>query len=278
MGNVDVSEILKGIEGTAIAARETPGLQPCGTQFLGDGRDLASGGQDYCDGLRHYFADRDGRPWATKRCPLVRRDEIRARISDEATRLEGVLEEVGRLTGLGFSGFIRGRHPKIDEALDVMRTFARGRPPKRGVMLSGSTGLGKSRLLLASHFELLNAGVDSEYVTAAQLRELFHDAENFDDEVSRPAKDRMMLLSRAEVLHLDDLGDIEDDDRKRGQFKGGLKALLDQRRGVWAVATNLTWQEAERHPEVGTKALSRLVANATVVKIEGADFRVEFGR
>jgi DNA replication protein DnaC len=273
MERIDVNEILGGIAPTGEAP---PAKRPCGAQWLNDDRNLSSG-VTYCDGVAHY-ALQGGARVVTGRCRELKRAEVRARIEAEAERLAGVLEEVGRLTGLGFDGFIRNRHPKVDQAWRAMRDFASGRPPTRGVFLSGSTGLGKTRLLLASHFELLAAGVDSEYVSAAQLRELFHEAENFDAEISRPAKDRIAQLARAEALHLDDLGDVEGDQRKRGTFAGGLKGMLDQRRGAWAAATNLSSEAADAHPELGEKILSRLVANATVVKLEGADFRVEFGR
>ena len=51
--------------------------------------------------------------------------------------------------------------------------------------------------------------------------------------------------------------------------------MLDRSGAAWLAATNLTWAEASAHPGVGEKVLSRLVSGALVVKLEGADFRVE---
>ncbi len=84
----------------------------------------------------------------------------------------------------------------------------------------------------------------------------------------------MERLTRTQAIHLDDLGNVENDERRRGMFAEGLKQVLDRSKAKRFAATNLTWAEATKHPDVGEKVLSRLVSGAIVVKLEGEDYRV----
>ncbi len=221
---------------------------------------------------------------AVRRCDALRRQQIRARIDGELQRLAGArkqLEPWGALDASGipvFDGYRTDRHEGAERGLAVMRAFSAARPPSRGVLIVGSNGLGKTRLLLASHFALLAAGIASQYVTTPELRFWFRRQLSFDEEISREARGWLDRLLYAQVVHFDDPGHVEDDQRARGEFTEGLKQLLDNSRAVWAVASNRSSVEMERHPDLSGSVASRFQYGAEVIVMRGLDFRVEMAR
>ncbi len=229
-----------------------------------------------CDLIAHYR-------WHTEwkcavsigRCPELRKRETAELYERERKRLAGEIAIIARLGSVGFDGYNVDRGKKAGEAWMAAKEFSEGRPPKRNVFFAGTTGLGKTRLMLASHFALLRAGVRSVYVTSPELRAAFDDQRAFDEELRHQGDSVVERLVRTQAVHLDDLGNVDDDERKRGQFAEGLKKVLDRSGAAWFAATNLTWDEAMKHPDVGAKVLSRLVSNAVVVKLEGAVYRIE---
>lgn len=228
-----------------------------------------------CDRIWHYRTGQHGYGEAFMRCPVKTRAEREKVYEHERERLAGELALIERSGSIGFDGFDSTRCVGASTALFAVQEFAKGRPPKRNVFLAGTTGLGKTRLLLASHFALLKAGVRSVYVTSPELREAFDDQRAFDEDIRNQGAGVVERLVRTQAVHLDDLGNVENDERKRGLFAEGLKRVLDRSGAAWLAATNLTWAEASKHPDVGEKVLSRLVNGALVVKLEGADFRIE---
>jgi DNA replication protein DnaC len=230
---------------------------------------------EHCDRIAHY---RWHAEWncavSVGRCPELRKRETAELYERERKRLAGELTQISRLGRVGFDGYDVTRGPGAGEAWKAAKEFSEGRPPKRNVLFAGTTGLGKTRLLLASHFALLKAGVRSVYVTSPELRAAFDDQRAYDEELREQGNAVVERLVRTQAVHLDDLGNVDDDERKRGQFAEGLKKVLDRSAAAWFAATNLTWDEATRHPDVGAKVLSRLVSGAVVVRLDGKDFRI----
>jgi len=255
-------EVLKNI---VVQQRELPPLECGAARWVGSW----DPGVTFCMGAMHMNA-----AGVLGRCPEARKAEIRARVESERKRLAGPLAVLALKGGVGFSGFDWSRNESAAKALGAMRRFSEGRPPISGVLLTGPTGLGKTRLLLASHFALLEAGVNSEYVTSPALRRLFRDASSFTEEVAETARGQLDRLVYASAVHADDLGDVEDDQRARGQFTEGIKDLLDRSRAVWAFAVNLSSEEAERHPDLSGKVVSRMQYGAEIVPMEGSDYRL----
>lgn len=226
-----------------------------------------------CIGGWHFKGDT-----AVKRCDTKRRREIREKIVDERARLEGPLELLKQYGGAKFDGYDPSRHAGADRALAAMRAFSEGRPPRRNVLLVSPNGLGKTRLLLASHFALLDAGIASRYVTTPELRKWFKRADSFDEEVEREARNWLERFNYAQAIHFDDAGHVENDQRSRGAFAEGLKGLLDNTKAAWAVATNRSSSEMETHPDLSGTVASRFQYNADVIVMSGIDFRTETAR
>lgn len=232
-----------------------------------------------CDGGWHFrnLGDFYGRE-AVCRCDTRRRQEIRAKVADERARLDGPLELLKPHGGAKFCGYDTTRHDGADKALACMQAFAAGRPPRRNVILVSPNGLGKTRLLLASHFALLEAGIASQYVTTPELRKWFRRSSSFDEETEREARNWLDRFNYSQAIHFDDAGHVENDQRSRGEFTEGLKNLLDNTKACWAVATNRTSAEMEVHPDLSGTVASRFQYNADVVVMRGRDFRVETSR
>lgn len=246
----------------------------CGSAFFPVDMVKADESAVYCDRQRHYRVNA-GALYAGPRCPAIRRAEIRARVETERQRLRGELETLFPYGGASFDGYNPERHQGAREALQAMREFSAARPPRWNVLLISSAGLGKTRLMLASHFALLEAGVASQYVTTPELRKLFRQADNFDSEVAQEARGKLDRYVYAEAVHFDDAGHIENDQRARGQFVEGLKDLLDRSRAAWAVASNRSSSEMETHPDLSGTVVSRFQLGAKVVRMSGVDFRTE---
>jgi DNA replication protein DnaC len=244
----------------------------CGAKVFGE---LLKDGEESCDRAWHFRGEGDALA-AVRRCPSTMQNaqklEIQGLIRREKLRL---VDEIRLVTMYGSFGFKRYefRCEGAKAAYKAAAEFSKGRPPRHSVLLSGPTGLGKTRLLLASHFTLLGAGVRSVYLTSPELRAALDDRRSFDEGAKERGTALVERARRAEAVHFDDLGNVDDDERKVGNFREGLKELLDRRKGAWFVATNCTFQEAETHPDIGKKVLSRLVGGV-VVCMKGEDYRM----
>ena len=238
---------------------------------------------EICEAGNHYRAPtpeeqaRRYRPAFVGRCPAIIAEKIREQVQAERERLAQTIARANRGGGWGFDGYDPTRHPAARAALHAIERVAEGRPPGHGALLAGQVGLGKTRLLLASHFVLLEAGINSQFVTSEELRGWFYRAVSFEDEAKREAKAALDPYRLAQAVHLDDLGDIDGDERKRGVFAAGLKAHLDKSKAVWDMSMNCNYDEAKAHPDIGDKLLSRLIDGIPVdciVHMAGRDQRL----
>lgn len=250
---------------------DVPENAPCGRPWRSD--DVITDDRVYCDGSWHHAWD-----GVTGRCPLVRAKEVQAKVTDERRRLAAEFAKIASVSTFGWDGYKANRDGLKggDHALEVMRRFAS--KLDCNVLLVGPTGLGKSHLLLSSHFELLGRGIPSVYIRTPELRRWFRNASSYEPEIQEEARRNLEPILYASAVHFDDAGHVENDERSRGPFAEGLKDLLDRSRGRWAVATNRTSEAARRHPDLGDVMVSRMMLDAEIVVMDGVDFRAKSAR
>ena len=260
----------------AIRAREpgavdqaVPAARACGTPAWEFDAALAQPEQAFCDGVVHL---RGG--VVACRCPAAVEAEVRGRVEEERKRLATRLEHLRRGGGEGFDGYDPARLPNAGEALEAMKRFAGSRVPPRNVLLVGETGTGKTRLLMASHLARLGKGWASEYLSTAEMRPLFREAVSYAEGPRRQAQEEITRLAAAPALHLDDLGDVKGSAAFHADFAVGLKGLLDTARGRVAVGLNLGFREAQAHPDLGDRIVSRICEDAEIIRLEGRDQRL----
>ena len=253
--------------------QEAPAARACGTPAWEFDTALAHPCQAFCDGVVHL---RGG--VVACRCPKAVEAEVRGRVDEERKRLAVRLEHLRRGGGDGFDGYDPARLPKAGEALEAMKRFAGSRVPPRNVLLVGETGTGKTRLLMASHLERLGQGWASEYLSTAEMRPLFREAVSYAEGSRRQAQAEIARLAAAPALHLDDLGDVKGSQAFHADFAVGLKGLLDTSRGRLAVGLNLGFREAQAHPDLGDRIVSRICEDAEIVRMEGRDQRLTGSR
>jgi DNA replication protein DnaC len=233
----------------------------------------------HCDRVGHYDRDPTDRGLPPVlylgRCPALQRADTLDLLSQERDRLAGALEGCAG----GFQAYDQTRLGALSErAYGYALRFSLGRPPRRSLLLCGDLGVGKTHLALASHFALLSAAVRSCFVSSTDLRELFRACMSFDDDTKREAETQRGRLLRADVIHWDDVGDVEGDQRRRGEFCEGVKFLLDRGRAWWFLTSNLDAIGVANHPDVGRKVLDRLLRDgpdgpAQQVEIKGQSQR-----
>lgn len=256
--NNSLGDALSSVMGRIQVGKAKPSA--CGVQ------DWILGEQEGCNGFLHLQAG--GR--LITRCPAKIAEEIQALVDPELERLEGAITRAFRGQPVGFDGFDPKRARGGGKALAAMVRFAGESRPSRGALLSGQTGIGKTRLMLASHFTRMRAGLPSEFVTVSDLRGAFADSSSFDADRRGPAEARLRRLRRCPAIHIDDLGIGEGS----ASFAAKFQQLLEDMPGAVAVSLNLASDEARKHPDIGERVLSRLIDNAEVARMEGEDQRV----
>jgi DNA replication protein DnaC len=232
----------------------------------------------YCDRTWHVRVAEDEET-IVERCPAEVARWNKRRGAEERARLAGTIAQLEREGGTGFEGFDLSWHASPDGSTAAFHravwSLSRQRPPQRGLLISGPSGLGKTRLLLASHLDLIDAGVRSRYITSPELRSLFQRRANFDEQIRLDAEDEIGRIVQTQVLHVDDLGNVAaEDDVPKPYLAEGLKDILDRSSAVIVAATNCEVEALVRHPDVGRKIVSRLVGRSDVIAVAGRDYRV----
>ena len=155
---------------------------------------------------------------------------------------------------------------------DLARKFATEKE-WRTIILSGSTGTGKTHLAQAICYEL-----SGSCVTAGELARVARDAEAGDPDDRQEARRKLRQWVQVDTLAIDDLGA----ERHTGSdlFPEVVYTLLEERSKLknkrTVVTTNLSSQEISQR--YGEKVYSRLMFEAKAAKMVGTDFRVAKSR
>jgi hypothetical protein len=222
---------------------------------------------------------------AVRRCPVAERARIAARVGAERERLAGTIARCHAQGGFGFEGW-EDRSPGAQAALEaaqahfaaVIEDLKRGRSI-RALSLLGDHGTGKTRLLLAIHFGLLESGVPVEWVGSDQLLTMRIKRLHGREEEREEAQKAFDRIARAKHIAIPDIGDSQRAERQRGEdaaVSDELRELLDVSGAAVAWASNHKTSEAlGRDPSIGARVRSRILDGAVIVRINDSDRRIE---
>ena len=247
------------------------------------------GQETECSGGSHSFTI--GRlSYHVRHCPLVTRAAQRRRIPTEAKALAELLAKCGyrRLNPedrRDVSGVLlealeeRSEVARIAELLRAVRYY-RSHPLDRTLIFDGPRGLGKTHAQLVIHFGQLQLGVRSRYLTSSALASIAKRRQSADPETSAEAEQELRLLQAAEVLVWSDVADRND---HAANMAATTQDMLEHFRGTICASSNCSQEDLTEHPNVGSRATSRLFADhqgreAFCIALDGPDQRTRARR
>ena len=131
--------------------------------------------------------------------------------------------------------------PGTEECLAAASNFATGHPGYSGLTIVGTNGNGKSHLLEAIGWAMLNQGSAVKYVFVPALLQRLRNT--YDHKSQESFADVWAVYERAEVLLLDDLGEHP---TPTPWAKGQMEYLIERRyrnERPWVLTTNLTKEQ-----------------------------------
>jgi DNA replication protein DnaC len=180
-----------------------------------------------------------------------------------------------------------GADPSLQEAFIKAKRFADDYPammmPGRGLMFSGSSGLGKTHLAVG----ILKVLVQEKRCDGlfCYYQQLLKDIQNsWNPQTSTTELQVLEPVFNAEVLVLDDLGSVKPTDWVWDTVAMVLNTRYNHKR-VTIVTTNFQNQPAGSAgagmtlgDRIGDRMRSRLLEMCWEVKMQGLDYRERFGR
>jgi DNA replication protein DnaC len=140
-------------------------------------------------------------------------------------------------------------------------------PSDKRLILKGDVGRGKTHLAQACKNYFNDHDERAEIISARRLYWLFRELEGFDCEyIYEKAVKRIWA---AKLFIIDDLGNEKQNETQ--VFNQNLIEILDEFDGKIMVTTNLSEKDMENI--YGSKIVSRLYDNATVIVLKGKDYR-----
>lgn len=293
-GHVQIGDLLDSIRRTARTQLITGNLPRC---------DYLTGEENKCMLGEHFVCvdmGEDQFPAETKtgQCPIAVKKAADARRADILSKAQPALKIAARY-GITSWATDKPLWLQLWSAIDRSRQvrFAVGLPEKwrplgelldmihRGcekpsldapnLMLTGPCGTGKTTLQALLFLASAEAGINSAFVDSIDLRTLINGLNSRFSETAKTADKEFSQLAARDVIFWSDVGDTH---ATRNEFAETIATLLERFIGRLVVSTNLTSAELERHPDIGHRAVSRMLAGrhgkpAVMIHLEGKDQR-----
>jgi DNA replication protein DnaC len=178
-----------------------------------------------------------------------------------------------------------GAHASLQMAQVIAKRFADDYPaptPGRGLMFSGSSGLGKTHLAVGIlKVMVLEKGYDGLF---CYYQQLLKDIQNSWNPLTSTSELQVLEpVLNAEVLVLDDLGSVKPTDWVWDMVSMVLNTRYNQKR-MTIVTSNFENLPAGAQKDqtlgdrIGDRMRSRLLEMCREVKMQGADYRESLGR
>ncbi|PTH92923.1 DNA replication protein DnaC [Staphylococcus xylosus] len=139
---------------------------------------------------------------------------------------------------------------------------------KQSLLLQGDFGLGKSHLAMAA-LKVIKANNHSVlFMDVPQLLTAYKDTYNKDSEITEKELDK--VIGEVDLLVLDDYGTTVNDFGNQKLFN-----VMNMRKGKHnIITTNNTAKELTKNKDLA-KQFSRMMMNATPIKVDGDDYRLK---
>ncbi len=143
------------------------------------------------------------------------------------------------------------------------------------VMFFGPCGTGKTTLQAVRFLAYAEAGIDAAFLDSIDMRKIVADLNSrYSETAAKAHQDLERLVNRA-VLFWSDVGDTQ---ATRREFAETIAAFLERFGGKLETSTNLTLSQLGEHPDIGRRALSRMLASrggkpSLYVTLDGPDQR-----
>lgn len=143
------------------------------------------------------------------------------------------------------------------------------------VMFFGPCGTGKTSLQAVRFLAYAEAGIDAVFLDSIDLRTLVGNLNSRFSETAAKAHQELERLTRRAVIFWSDVGDTQ---ATRREFAETLAAFLERFSGKLETSTNLNLPQLCEHPDIGRRALSRMLSSrngkpALYVTLDGPDQR-----
>lgn len=164
------------------------------------------------------------------------------------------------------------------DALETINQFVSGEHEKTTMFFQGDTGIGKTHLSMAAYKDFRNKGKPALFIDLPSLLASIRDTYSGRSDMTQ---DKIMqLIKDCELLVLDDIG-AEYVKPDASGFESWAADILFQivnaRQGKKNIyTTNFTAKYLnQKYGMMSKRILSRLMNNATVIKMEGQDHRLK---
>jgi len=143
------------------------------------------------------------------------------------------------------------------------------------VMFYGPCGTGKTSFQAVRFLAYAEAGIDAVFLDSIDLRTLVGNLNSRFSETATKAHQELERLTRRAVIFWSDVGDTQ---ATRREFAETLAAFLERFSGKLETSTNLNLPQLCEHPDIGRRALSRMLSSrngqpALYVTLDGPDQR-----
>lgn len=148
---------------------------------------------------------------------------------------------------------------------------------KESLVLAGVPGIGKSHLSYAINKAIRSKGYKTLFIKSTDLLDAIKETYNYRSDVSQ--EQIFKMLDKLDLLVLDDLGgeyEKKNNDENETWASDILYKVVDMRLGK-SLVTTTNYSESELVNKYGTvqgsRIVSRMMENATAIRVEGEDLR-----
>ncbi|MGK3149550.1 ATP-binding protein [Staphylococcus shinii] len=139
---------------------------------------------------------------------------------------------------------------------------------KQSLLLQGDFGLGKSHLAMAALHEIKSKGYSVLFIDIPQLLTAYKDTYNKNSEMNETDLDE--IIEKVDLMVLDDYGTSVNTFGNQKLF-----SVMNMRKGKHnIITTNNTAKELTKNKDLA-KQFSRMMMNATPIKVDGDDYRLK---